>query len=244
LFIEYGTESKRTTLFYGHLLKKKMPNWVFNYQYGIFGRVIRVIALFLATSLWQTGNYLDFISKLKIISKEHQFMVFNVVYSQEFTVYYGLAGILSIVFLSMHCIFWAIFIIYNFRALCKNSPWNLGKCAIFGIKLCGYVSAAAGLAIGVPGVDYLFENAGQVPPLRWTYAKRHISFFGSNEKNCGIVEGEIVKPNTMLKRIIRRGQEWTLAENATSHAEYIKLKEENKIPISEREEYLKYLKDK
>jgi len=56
--------------------------------------------------------------------------------------------------------------------------------------LCGYVSAAAGLAIGVPGVYYLFENAGQ---------------------------------------------EWTLAENATSHAEYIKLKEENKIPISERE---------
>jgi len=51
-------------------VKKKMPNWVFNYQYGIFGRVIRVITLFLATSMWQTGNYLDLISKLKIISKE------------------------------------------------------------------------------------------------------------------------------------------------------------------------------
>jgi len=43
----------------------------------------------------------------------------------------------------------------------------------------------------------------------------------------------------MIKRINRRGQEWTLADNATSHAEYIKLKDENKIPISEREEYLK-----
>jgi len=218
-----------------------MPSWYVIYQSSLLGRVVRFITMLFVVSIYHTKTLIILLNKVFGIS-----LVFleSVFYNEKWIILYTGLVLISIVFLFLHCILHVFIYIFLFPKICKNSPWNIVKSILLILRISAYSISAISLVLGIPGIDYVFDLFGQIPPLRWTYSRRIIWLLGLNEINSSIPVGELMQPTNSIKRIIRLSQNATLEDAYYLNQEYNKRKMNNQLPVSEREKYLKFLEEK
>lgn len=107
-----------------------------------------------------------------------------------------------------------------FKKIVKNSPISIGQCIATAFRICRYGSYGVALLVGIPGIDYAFERNGHIPPLRGYYIKQHIQYFGANEINCAITEGEILSKEGIIDTIISNQQEYTRKQEMRINSAY------------------------
>nr|YP_010576304.1 hypothetical protein OYV93_mgp21 [Thecamoeba quadrilineata]UZN43841.1 hypothetical protein [Thecamoeba quadrilineata] len=201
------------------VLIQKMPSWYVSYQYGLFSRICRFFAMCFVALIFQhvwilelLNNYYNLNFILTYIDKNSILIIYNI-----------LNGI-SVIFLFLHCVFHSIIRILFFPTIVKNSPVSMKQCFVTGFRICRYGAGALAVTLGVPGIDYCFEQNGHVAALKGTYINRHIQFFGANTTNCAVSTGDTFTKEGIFNSTLLKGQEYTLykekiANNAFNNAQ-------------------------
>lgn len=196
------------------VLIKNMPSWYVKYQYNFFSRLLRLCALIVIASTW----YLPMIEKLCQVLNLN--LLFKIISSEEFLSIYGILFIICVIFLFCHCIFSMAIRIIFFKKIVRNSPISIAQCISTGFRICRYGAYGVGLFVGIPGIDYAFERNGHIPPFRGYYMKHHISYFGANNINCAITDGDQLPKEGIIKTFISNQQEYTIERENIANKMY------------------------
>lgn len=210
------------------VLIAKMPIWYSRYQYGFISRCIRLIAILISCSTWYHSSILQLISS---ICKKYNIIIFDELNFDKYLSGYAFLVIFCITFLFVHCLFNALIRIVFFKNIVKNSPISITQCISTGFSICRYSAGFAGLLLGVPGIDYVFERNGQIPPLRGFYMQRQIEFFGANEINCAITEGSKLPKIGIIRRGLSMLQDYTQNKEIIANTAYINCQPNNNSTI-------------
>lgn len=194
-----------------------MPEWYSYYQYNFYFRCLRLIVMLMLCSTWYHTYILEII---KHICNQYNITLLQNLSLDKCLSGYSLMVMVCIFFLFVHCLFNALIRIYFLKKIVKNSPISFAQCISTGLRICRYSIGFTGLLLGIPGIDYVFEKNGQIPPLRGFYMKRQIDFFGANEVNCAITEGYKLPKKGIIRKSLSVLQDYTQNKEVIANTAY------------------------
>jgi len=200
------------------ILINNLPAGYSRYQYGFFYRCVRLAAILIICSTWYHIWIIKIITNL---CNKYDIKILFTISIDKYLSFYGFLVMLCIGFLFLHCLFNVLIRIIFFKHIVKNSPISVTQCISTGFKICRYSAGFTGILLGVPGIDYVFERNGQIPPLRGFYMERQIKFFGANEVNCAITEGTKLSKEGIIRRGLSILQDHTQNKEKIANTAFI-----------------------